>query len=144
MMHKSFMVLAPAFAAIVAVACGGGPPNPNAPHPADQVEWGAQLYKTECAECHGKNGEGHDGPALVGKDALPLDPPAKAKHRKGQFHTAQDVYDFVKKTMPPDNPGELTDEQYQAILAFDLKANGVDLAGKKVDATTLPTFVLHP
>ena len=85
-----------------------------------------------------------NAPAVVGKTALPLDPPAGSKFRKNQFHTAQDVYDFVKKTMPPDNPGSLTDEQYAAIIAFDLKANGVDMTGKKVDSSTLSSFVLHP
>ncbi len=136
-----------AASAVVVVACGGGKNEANAPHPADQVAWGQELYGKECASCHGDSGEGGKGmhaPAVVGKNALPLDPPAGAKFRKNQFHTAQDVYDFVKKTMPPDKPGSLTDEQYAAIIAFDLKANGVDMTGKKVDSTTLSSFVLHP
>jgi len=61
-----------------------------------------------------------------------------------QFHTAADVFGFVKANMPGDAPGSLSDEQYAAIMAFDLKANGVDLTGKTVDATTAPTIVLHP
>ena len=146
-MHVSIWLTASLGAAALAVACGGGKPNPNAPHPADQVAWGQQLYGKECAECHGDSGQGKRGdnaPPVVGASALPLDPPAGSKYRKNQFHTAQDVFDFVKKAMPPDNPGELSDEQYWAILAFDLKANGVDLAGKKVDATTASSFVIHP
>ena len=46
--------------------------------------------------------------------------------------------------MPPKKAGSLTDEQYAAILAFDLKANGIDMTGTTVDPTTAPTFVLHP
>ncbi len=136
-----------AAAAALVVACGGGKPDANAPHPADQVAWGQQLYAKECASCHGDQGEGGKGmnaPAVVGKNALPLDPPAGSKYRKGQFHTAQDVFNYVKKAMPPDNPGELTDEQYAAIIAFDLKANGVDVTGKHIDATTASSIVLHP
>jgi hypothetical protein len=32
--------------------------------------------------------------------------------------------------MPPTAPGSLSDEQYLAILAFDLKANGIELQDK--------------
>lgn len=80
----------------------------------------------------------------MSEDALPLDAQPPSQARKSKFHTAADVFQFVKANMPPKNPGSLTDEQYAAIMAFDLKANGVDLGGKKVDATTASSFVLHP
>ena len=76
--------------------------------------------------------------------ALPLDPPKGAKKRKGvQFRTAADVFAFVKKNMPLKKPGSLTDNEYAAILAFDLKGNGVDLH-EKLDATNAAAIVLHP
>jgi cytochrome c len=134
--------------AVVLLACGGAPPPPasagGAPEGGDQVSMGQALYGEKCASCHGAGGEGKDGPAVVGKTALPLDPPAGSKARKNQFHTVADVFEFTHKAMPGDKPGTLTDEQYWAILAFDLKANGVDLGGKKLDATSAPSFVLHP
>ena len=130
--------------------CGGAPPEASAPPGAaaaagdDQVAAGGKLYGAKCAACHGASGEGADAPPLVGKAALPLDPPAGAKFRKTQFHTGADVFAFVKATMPPSKPGSLPDEEYAAILAFDLKANGVDLTGKHVDTSTAASFVLHP
>lgn len=130
-MHKIICVIGAAF---VAVACGGATtttPPTNEPHPADQVAWGQQLYAANCAKCHGDSGEGGGAPKLVGKDAL------------GKFKTGKDVFDFVKANMPPKKAGSLTDEQYTAILAFDLKANGVDMTGKTVDPTTASAFVLH-
>jgi mono/diheme cytochrome c family protein len=106
---------------------------------------GAKLYADNCASCHGPGGEGNAKvPAVVGKSALPLDPAPPSQARKSKFHTAADVFQFVKANMPPNKGGSLTDEQYAAILAFDLKANGVDMTGKKVDASTAPGFVLHP
>jgi mono/diheme cytochrome c family protein len=142
-MHKTSFVL-PVVASF-AIACGGGGGGEatTPQHPADQVAWGQDLYGKHCASCHGDHGQGGGAPAVVGKDALPLDNPS-AKFRKGQFHTAKDVFDFVKANMPPNKGGSLTDDEYAAILAFDLKANGVDLAGKHVDATTAASFVLHP
>ena len=109
----------------------------------DQAAEGAKLYAKHCAKCHGDAGQGKKGPPLVGKDALPLDPPATAKLRKTQFHTAQDVAAFVAANMPPKKGGSLTTDQYYAILAFDLKANGVDVSGKKIDPTTAAQIKLH-
>lgn len=112
---------------------------------ADQASAGAELYSKNCASCHGDKGEGTDkGPRVVGvaEGALPLDPPAGAKARKNQFKTAADVGEFVVKNMPADKPGSLNEWEYWAILAFDLKANGVVLQ-QKLDAATAPQVVLH-
>ena len=112
----------------------------------EQAAAGQKLYAAKCASCHGANGEGGDGPRVVGigQGALPLDPAPKAKYRKAQFHSAADVAAFVVKNMPPDAPGSLSEAEYWDILAFDLKANGVDLGAKHLDASTAPSVVIHP
>ncbi len=139
-----------------AFACGGANRQAADPPPtaqqgsaataSQQVEEGKKLYTDHCSGCHGTSGQGTaKAPPVVGKDALPLNPPPGRKFRKNQFHTVQDVFDFVKANMPPAGNGpKLTDNQYWDVLAFDLKANGVDLGGKKVDAATAPSIVLHP
>lgn len=48
------------------VACGGNTSAPaardaNAPLPAGTIEQGAQLYKQNCASCHGSEGTGVEG-----------------------------------------------------------------------------------
>ena len=144
-MRISYGIAAGLIIIIVAVVACGPSPNAAAPHPTEQVAWGEQLFGQHCAKCHGDQGRGTSkAPPLVGTDALPLNPPPTAKHRTTQFHTAADVFAFVEANMPADEPGSLTDDEYAAILAFDLKANGVDLDGKHVDASTAPSFVLHP
>jgi mono/diheme cytochrome c family protein len=138
-------------------ACGGEAARPPAVAPpaapisptatfAEQAAAGQELYGAHCASCHGAGGEGTKAPRVVdvSKGALPLDPPPTAKYRKGQFHTAADIAGFVVKTMPADAPGTLTEDQYWAILAFDLKANGVDLGAKHLDATSAASVVIHP
>ena len=146
------------------VACGGGLPQaPSAPGApgvpgapgagggepqtfAEQVTAGKKLYGENCAGCHGDSGEGSGkSPPVVGlaKGALPLDAPATSKFRKGtQFHTAADVGAWSAKNMPPGQGGSLKEWEYWAIIAFDVKANGVDF-DKKVDATTAKDIVLH-
>jgi polar amino acid transport system substrate-binding protein len=109
-----------------------------------QADEGAKLYGKHCAICHGDAGQGtKNAPPVVGKNALPLEPPAAAKVRKTQFHTAQDVAEFVAKNMPAKKPGSLTADQYYDILAFDLKANGVDVSNKKIDPMTAAEIKLH-
>jgi mono/diheme cytochrome c family protein len=99
----------------------------------DQVALGGMLFADHCAECHGDAGQGTDvAPRLVGLDegALPLDPPASRQVRKEKFVTVADVANFAVMNMPPDAPGSLSTEEYLAILAFDLNANGIMLDQK--------------
>lgn len=110
----------------------------------EQAVQGQKLFSQHCAKCHGAEGQGtKKAPTLVGKGALPLDPRPTQKVRKEQFHTAQDVAQFVSTKMPPNKPGSLTPEQYYDILAFALKANGVDVSKEKIDPTTAAAIKLH-
>lgn len=109
-----------------------------------QADRGAKLYNDNCASCHGDKGEGSKGaPPVVGKSALPKDPPKTAKYRKVPFNTALDVAQYVMKSMPADNPGGLEPNQYWDIMAFDLKANGIDVSGKHIDEKTSADVKLH-
>jgi cytochrome c len=137
------------------VGCGGAketaappaaPPPPSAPAEdgVAQATRGATLFAEHCAPCHGDAGEGSKkAPPLVGAEALPLDPRATAKVRKAQFKTALDVAQFAMKNMPGDAPGSLPEAAYWDIIAFDLKANGVNVAGKHIDANTAADIKLH-
>jgi cytochrome c len=136
---------------LVLVACGGSAPPPTTPPAAsepasgasasaaqtfpEQARTGQELFGKYCAGCHGAHGNDGKAPPVVGLDkgALPLDPPPGAKLRKSQFKTVGDVAAFVTKTMPPKAPGSLSTDEYYAILAFDLQANGIDLGDKKLD-----------
>jgi cytochrome c len=143
------------FASIVVAgaACGGkSSPAPTTPAPTEtasadpltaQIDEGKALYTEKCAGCHGAAGEGTDkGPPVVGSEAFPLDPRPGSK-RTGQFHTAADVFTFATQTMPADDPGSLSQDQYLAIFAFDLTANGVKL-DKPLDGDAAAAIVLHP
>lgn len=134
---------------LVLVACGGDKPRPSTPTPSAgdrvvaQIERGKQLYVAKCAKCHGDAGQGTEkGPVVVGKDAFPLEPRSGAK-RDVAFHTAADVFGWAVKHMPGDAPGSLSTDEYLAIFAFDLTANGVELAAP-LDGPAAAAIVLHP
>jgi mono/diheme cytochrome c family protein len=152
-MRSHGLLAAAAFAFVV--ACGGGAgEGPGAVVPggggaepttfAEQAAVGQKLYADSCASCHGDSGEGGGKiPRVVGLDkgALPLDA-APGSSRKVQFHNAADVGGWAAQNMPPGKGGSLKEWQYWAIIAFDLKANGVTL-DKKVDASSAKNVVLH-
>jgi len=99
---------------------------------AEQVTLGGETFGRVCATCHGNAGQGtKDAPPLVGLDkgALPLEPRQGAK-RQSEFVTVADVATFAVANMPPTAPGSLSAEEYWAILAFDLSANGITLEQK--------------
>jgi hypothetical protein len=63
--------------------------------------------------------------------------------RKGNFRTAMDVFQFVNRTMPLPAPGALRADEYYAIVAFDLQANGINLGQTILSAQTAPSIRLH-
>ena len=135
---------------VILIACSKNEPAPMAPsQPAGtmtveaQIERGKGLYVAHCAKCHGDAGQGTDkGPPVVGKDAFPQAPRPGAK-RDVEFKTAADVFAWASKHMPGDAPGTLTTDQYLAIFAFDLTANGIKLE-KPLDGPAAQAIVLHP
>ena len=137
---------------LAACSSSAAPAPAPAPKPADppqseavaaQLERGKQLFADKCSECHGDTGQGtDDGPTLVGATALPKQPRAGAK-RTAVFRTAADVFVFASRNMPADDRASLTADEYLAICAFALTANGVTLE-RPLDQTGAQAIVLHP
>ncbi len=138
-----------AAAALVAtglLACRSGPGGGSSPDAFQaQVAAGARVYAAHCAECHGASGGGTDrAPALVGAGALPKSP-RDWQDREGEFRTALDVAVFATRNMPPraSDRAKLATEDYWAVLAFALSANGVQLE-EAVGPDNAGDVVLHP
>jgi mono/diheme cytochrome c family protein len=80
-----------------------------------QATRGNAAFQQSCAICHGPSLGGlGEAPALVGAQFI------------GDFNglTVGDLFERVRTTMPLNNPGGLTRDEYAAILAFMLKSNG--------------------
>jgi mono/diheme cytochrome c family protein len=146
---KSLLALVSSAALTWAVGCSHSPSaasesSTSSPSTAsEQIAQGAKLYAQHCSECHGDAGQGVRGPPVVGAQALPKDPPPTAKKRDTEFRTALDVGKWVMANMPANAPGSLKPEEYLAILAFDLKANGVQL-DQPLTIERAGEIVLHP
>jgi mono/diheme cytochrome c family protein len=93
--------------------CGGGDGDGDTAQSQDeQVASGQEVYAAECAKCHGDQGEGGTGPALVG-----------GSRRIASYENTDRLYDYVSKTMPFDDAGSLSEDEYWASIAYLLQEN---------------------
>jgi S-disulfanyl-L-cysteine oxidoreductase SoxD len=79
---------------------------------AGQAARGQQLYKAQCAECHGNALEGTSGPPLVGDSFL----------ANWSAQTLANLNDKIQKTMPFNLPGTLSKSQSTDLEAYVLQA----------------------
>jgi len=102
------------------IALAEGKKASNVTITAAQVERGQAVYGEFCEKCHGDQlNNGQFGPPI-----------------KGDFFrdmwadkTVGDLFLQTVKTMPPDDPGFLRDQEYADIIAYILNANGLEPGG---------------
>lgn len=80
----------------------------------EQAAAGETAYNSNCAQCHGRQLEGPDAPALSGQDVMQ------------NWATAGGLFDFIHVAMPPSAPGQLGDDTYLNIVAYIMKFNGAE------------------
>ncbi|HEY6923127.1 MAG TPA: c-type cytochrome [Steroidobacteraceae bacterium] len=98
-----------------------------APHaPAQSID---DPYSRSCASCHGPDLRGGEtGPTLVGS----------AFQQRWGTQAPEELERFIRQTMPPTNPGSLSNADYGATLARIRQANGWS-AAIAVGPTQKPT-----
>jgi mono/diheme cytochrome c family protein len=73
-----------------------------------QAGRGETVYKTSCLECH-----------------VPTDYTGEAFKSKFVGGTALDMWEQIRSTMPQNNPGSLSNEQYTDLIAYLFKLNAL-------------------
>jgi mono/diheme cytochrome c family protein len=87
---------------------------------AEQAERGDTVFKASCASCH-----------------------EPTFHNDAQFRmnwfgrTVFDLFKTLKTTMPEDNIGGLSDDEYTRVIAYILKLNGFPAGADSLRADTL-------
>ena len=121
-----------------------GPDGTELPAGNGSVAEGSALYKTQCALCHGVNGEGMAPafPRLSGRDPaaegfkFASDP--KLPHTIGNYWShATTLFDYIRRAMPHTTPGSLTDDQVYALTAYLLAVDDVIAKDAMLDARAL-------
>jgi len=101
-----------------------------------QTNKGAQIYSRFCSSCHGANLQGRAGPALAGQ--------AFAKSLSFSKMSATQLYHFISSQMPANNPGSLSQDQYEKVLAYVLSKNGYPSGQTPLSEKTLSKVDLLP
>ena len=81
----------------------------------EQAKRGDEVYKKECAACHGAELTG-------GESAPPLTGGAFQANWNGL--TLGDLFERIRRTMPQDKPARVNRQQKSDILAYLLSCNG--------------------
>lgn len=104
---------------------------------------GRALYVLKCASCHGQNGTETPGVKLAGP-ALVGDTSAKSKPKTigNYWPYATTLFDYMRRTMPYDHPGSLTDNEVYSLTTYLLNANKIIPADAILDAKTLPEITM--
>ena len=107
---------------------------------------GATIFAARCAGCHGKTGKEGPNDVLVGaepKQGFPFSRDPNLPHTIGNYWPyATTVFDYIRRAMPPDAPGSLSDSDVYNLTAFLLHANELIPADALIDATSLPKVVM--
>lgn len=101
---------------------------------AEQAARGQQLYKAQCAQCHGSALEGTIGSPLAGDSFL----------SNWSAHPLANLVDKIQKTMPFNLPGSLTRQQSMDLGAYILQvgkfpAGQTELSGAMLTGIVFPT-----
>jgi len=102
------------------------PDGKGLPAGSGTVAQGAAVYAAKCAACHGAKGEGgNGGPRLAGGTGT-LKAPAQPVQTVGSYWPYPTmVFDFVRRTMPWNQPKSLTNDEVYASVAYIFSINGL-------------------
>jgi mono/diheme cytochrome c family protein len=119
------------------------PDGKGLPKGQGNAEKGNALYAIKCAACHGANGIETPGaklpaPALV-SDTIPKSRP---KTIGNYWPYATTLFDYVRRAMPYNQPGSLTNDEVYSITAYLLNANKIIKQGTVLNAQNLPKIIM--
>lgn len=113
--------------------------------PAGSGNWeqGKKVYEQRCLACHGDKLQGMAGlgEALIGgRGTLVNSDPKKApvKTVESYWPYATSVFDYVKRAMPFNAPGSLTDSEVYQVVAYVLAQGSIIGKAEVLNAQTLP------
>jgi len=118
------------------------PDGTGLPQGSGTVEDGKRLYTEYGAAWHGAEGEGTEyAPRLVGGiGSLDTDKPVKTVGSYWPYATS--VFSYIRRAMPASGPQTLTTDEYYALTAWVLWANGIIEEDQVIDQDTLPQVVM--
>ena len=98
---------------------------------------GVAIYQQHCLACHGEGGTGSVNDSLVGgHGSLATQRPQKTLGSYWPYATT--IFDYVRRAMPLQAPGTLSNDEIYAVTAYLLFLNGIVGEDKEINSRTLP------
>lgn len=98
---------------------------------------GEPVYQRHCLACHGLQGaDGINDRLVGGHGSLRTKQPVRTIGSYWPYATT--VFDFIRRAMPYNNPGTLTNDEIYGVTAYLLHLNGLIGAEDEMNAATLP------
>jgi quinoprotein glucose dehydrogenase len=123
-------------------AASGAPSIRDGVFTAEQALRGQAAYTGPCDRCHGYKLDG----AADDPDMLPAPPVAGPKFlRKWNGRPLAALFEYVRVTMPSNNPGYLSDAEVADIVAYMLSVSGLPPGAQALtpDRTVLGGIVIE-
>jgi len=98
----------------------------SSPTAGQLAEQGKAVYASACGRCHGAQGQGGGASPLTG-----------AAQKLAKYEDAQQLLQYISKTMPRGAPGSLSEEEYLQVVAFLLLQNEMVQADTAIAADAL-------
>ena len=112
-----------------------GPDGADLPEGSGNAAEGAMVFaRRGCPTCHGPTGGEGPSIALVGGDVTTRTNYWPIRH----WPFAPSIWDYIRRVMPYDRPGILTDDEAYAVTAYLLYRNDIISEEDVMDAQTLP------
>jgi cytochrome c len=125
-------------AEIAAIDFAVMPDGAGLPPGSGSASAGAALYQRHCVACHGEEGQNglHD-PLAGGQGTIAGPVPNKTVGSYWPYATT--LFDYIRRAMPYQNPGTLSNDELYALTAYVLFLNGIVDEADTIDAGSLPS-----
>ena len=122
------------------------PDGSGLPPGKGSYEEGKKVYAETCVACHGQKLEGNPqkgigGDKLIGGRGT-LATAGAVKTVESYWPYATTIFDYVKRAMPFNAPGSLSDEQVYSVVAYILVEANIIKATDVIDAASLPKVAM--
>ncbi len=117
------------------------PDGRGLPTGSGSVVQGKAIYEAQCMACHGDKLQGGLADKLIGgRGSLVNSDPKKGpvKTIESYWPYATTLFDYVKRAMPLNTPGSLSNDEVYAVSAYILSEAKIVAGDAVLDARTLP------
>lgn len=113
------------------------PDGDGLPAGSGDAREGAELYAQHCLACHGAGGQDGINDRLAGGHGS-IDSERPLKTVGSYWPYATTVFDYIRRAMPYQSPGSLSEDDIYSLTAYLLYINDIVDEDQRLDAESLP------